>query len=123
MAYQDAKGLKRIIDAFGYSLKGFRACFRSEEAFRQEIFVLIPLLPLGIWLGNDGVERALLVGSLLIVPLIELLNSAIEAVVDRIGQERHELSGRAKDIGSAAVFLSIALAMSVWFLILLPRYL
>ncbi len=123
MAYQDAKGLKRIINAFGYSLKGFRACFRHEEAFRQEIFVLIPLLPLGVWLGNDGVERALLVGSLLIVPLTELLNSAIEAVVDRIGQERHKLSGRAKDIGSAAVFLSIVLAMSVWFLILLPRYL
>jgi diacylglycerol kinase (ATP) len=123
MAYQDAKGLKRIINAFGYSLKGFRACFRHEEAFRQEVFVLIPLLPLGIWLGNNGVERALLVGSLLIVPLTELLNSAIEAVVDRIGQERHKLSGRAKDIGSAAVFLSIVLAMSVWFLILLPRYL
>ena len=123
MAYQDAKGLKRIINDFGYSLKGFRACFKHEEAFRQEIFVLIPMLPLGIWLGNDGVERALLVGSLLIVPLTELLNSAIEAVVDRIGQERHKLSGRAKDIGSAAVFLSITLAMSVWFLILLPRYL
>jgi diacylglycerol kinase (ATP) len=123
MAYQDAKGLKRIINAFGYSLKGFRACFRHEEAFRQEIFVLIPLLPLGVWLGNDGVERALLVGSLLIVPLTELLNSAIEAVVDRIGQERHTLSGRAKDIGSAAVFLSIALALSAWFLVLLPRYL
>ncbi len=123
MAYQDAKGLKRIINAFGYSLKGFRACFRHEEAFRQEVFVLIPLLPLGIWLGNNGVERALLVGSLLIVPLTELLNSAIEAVVDRIGQERHKLSGRAKDIGSAAVFLSIVLALSVWFLILLPRYL
>ncbi len=123
MAYQDAKGLKRIINAFGYSLKGFRACFRHEEAFRQEVFVLIPLLPLGIWLGNNGVERALLVGSLLIVPLTELLNSAIEAVVDRIGQERHTLSGRAKDIGSAAVFLSIALALSAWFLVLLPRYL
>lgn len=120
MANQNAKGLKRIINAFGFSIKGFRACFKHEEAFRQEVYVLIPMLPLGIWLGQDGVERALLVGSLLIVPLTELLNSAVEAVVDRVGTEQHKLSGRAKDIGSAAVFLSIVLAMAVWALVLAP---
>ncbi|MET0023347.1 MAG: diacylglycerol kinase [Sedimenticola sp.] len=123
MANQNARGLMRIINACLFSLKGFRSCFTHEEAFRQEIYALIPLLPLGIWLGQDGVERALLVGSLLIVPLTELLNSAIESVVDRIGPERHELSGRAKDIGSAAVFLAIVLAVTVWALILAPRYL
>ncbi len=89
--------------------------------FRQELFVLIPLLPLGLWLGNDGAERALLLGSLLIVPIVELLNSAIEALVDRVGTERHELSGRAKDVASAAVFLSIVFVMLVWGLILFPR--
>ncbi len=121
MANQKAKGLQRIFHAFGYSLAGFRACFEHEEAFRQELFVLIPLLPLGLWLGNDGAERALLLGSLLIVPIVELLNSAIEALVDRVGTERHELSGRAKDVASAAVFLSIVFAMLVWGLILFPR--
>ena len=123
MGNQKARGLQRILNAFGYSLKGFRACFEHEEAFRQELFVLAPLLPLGLWLGQDGVERALLLGSLLIVPIVELLNSAIEAIVDRVGTERHELAGRAKDIASAAVFLSIVFAAVVWGLILLPRFL
>ena len=81
------------------------------------------LLPLGIWLGGSGIERALLVGSLLIVPIVELLNSAIEANVDRVGTERHELSKRAKDIASAAVFMSILFAASVWALVLAPKYL
>jgi len=84
-------------------------------------FIMAVLLPLGIWLGGSGIERALLVGSLLIVPIVELLNSAIEANVDRVGLERHELSGRAKDIASAAVLLSILLAGAVWVVILLPR--
>ena len=122
MANQKARGLQRIFNAFGYSLAGFRACFEHEEAFRQELFLLVPLLPLGVWLGQDGVERALLLGSLLVVPIVELLNSAIEAIVDRVGTERHELSGRAKDIASAAVFLSIVFAVLVWGLILLPRF-
>jgi diacylglycerol kinase (ATP) len=122
MANQNAKGLKRIYNAFFYSMSGFRACFEHEEAFRQEVFVLIPLLPAAFWLGRGGVEAALLVGSLLLVPIVELLNSAIEANVDRVGTERHELSGRAKDIASAAVFLSIVLATLVWGLILLPRF-
>ena len=122
MANQNAKGLKRLVNAFFYSVAGFRACFQHEEAFRQEIFALLFLLPLGVWLGQDGVERALLVGSLLLVPLTELLNSAIEAAIDRFGGEMHELSGRAKDIGSAAVFSSITIVVVVWALILLPRY-
>ncbi len=120
MANQNAKGLKRVYNAFFYSMSGFKACFRHEEAFRQEVFVLLPCIPLGLWLGDGGVEKALLVGSLLIVPIVELLNSAIETNVDRIGTERHELSGRAKDIASAAVFMSIVLAVVVWTLVLMP---
>ncbi|MEJ2529831.1 MAG: diacylglycerol kinase [Gammaproteobacteria bacterium] len=121
MADQGELGLKRIINAWGYSMAGFRACFKYEQALRQEVYTLIPLIPLGLWLGNDGVERAILLASLLLVPLVELLNSAVEAVVDRVGEEHHQLSGRAKDIGSAAVFLSIAMAVVVWVLILAPR--
>ena len=123
MANHNARGLKRITNAFGYSMAGFRECFRHEEAFRQEIYVLLVLVPLGAWLGRTGVERALLVGSLLVVPIVELLNSAVEANVDRVGLEKHELSRRAKDIASAAVFLSIVLAALVWLLVLLPRWL
>jgi diacylglycerol kinase (ATP) len=123
MANQNARGWRRIVNAFAFSIKGFRACYELEEAFRQEVWALIPLLPLGLWLGESPVERALLVGSLLFVPVVELLNSAIEANVDRIGLERHELSARAKDIASAAVFSSIVLAVTVWALILTPKWL
>jgi diacylglycerol kinase (ATP) len=122
MANQGPLGFQRLINAWGYSMAGFRACFKHEEAFRQEIFGLVFLIPLGLWLGQSGVERALLVGSLLLVPLVELLNSAVEAVVDRFGGEHHKLSGRAKDIGSAAVFLSITMATVTWFLVLSPRF-
>jgi diacylglycerol kinase (ATP) len=123
VANQNARGWRRVVNAFGFSMQGFRACYEVEEAFRQEVMVLIPLVPLGLWLGETPVERALLVGSLLIVPIVELLNSAIEANVDRVGFERHELSGRAKDIASAAVFMSIVLALVTWALILVPRWL
>ncbi len=122
MADQGELGLQRIINAWGYSMAGFRACFKHEQALRQEVYALILLIPLGLWLGDDGVERTLLVFSLLLVPLVELLNSAIEAVVDRVGEEHHQLSGRAKDIGSAAVFLTIVMATLVWLLILAPRF-
>ncbi|HOP16519.1 MAG: diacylglycerol kinase [Gammaproteobacteria bacterium] len=114
-------GLTRIIRAFGYSFQGFYACYRYEAAFRQETLVAAVLVPLGLWLGGNGVERSLLVGSWLLVMIVELLNSAIEATVDRFGPGQHELSGRAKDIGSAAVFLAISLATAVWGLILVPR--
>jgi diacylglycerol kinase (ATP) len=122
MANQDNKGLKRIFNACLYSIAGFRACFRHEAAFRQELLALLILAPLGAWLGGNGTERALLIGSLLIVLIAELLNSAVEAVVDRIGEERHELSGRAKDLGSSAVMLSLLLVVVVWLCILAPRY-
>jgi diacylglycerol kinase (ATP) len=119
--FNDTKGLTRIVRAFGYSLKGFRDCYRHEAAFRQEVLAAIALIPLGLWLGDSGVERALLVGSWLLVMVVELLNSAIEATVDRFGPEHHKLSGRAKDIGSASVFASISLAAVVWALVLLPK--
>lgn len=123
MAGHNVRGWRRLIYAFGYSVQGLNACFRAEEAFRQELFLLVFLAPLGLWLGETPVERVLLVGCLLNVLIVELLNSAIEANVDRIGTERHELSGRAKDIASAAVFLSIALTCLTWGLILVPKWL
>jgi diacylglycerol kinase (ATP) len=123
MANHNVKGWRRIIFAFGYSMKGFKACYELEEAFRQEVVALVVLVPLGLWLGTTPVERALLVGSLLLVPVVELLNSAIEANVDRVGLERNELSARAKDIASAAVFMSITFAATIWALILIPRWL
>ena len=122
MANHNARGWGRVIYAFGYSMQGFKACFQSEEAFRQELFLLLFLAPLGLWLGETPVERALLLGCLLIVLIVELLNSAIEANVDRVGMERHELSGRAKDIASAAVFMSFTLTALTWGLILLPKW-
>ena len=123
MANQKAKGMRRIVQAFGFSMKGLNACYAQEVAFRLEVWLLIPLLPLGLWLGETPMERALLTASLLVVPIVETLNSAIEAVVDRIGLERHALSGRAKDAASAAVLLGILLAIVVWGLVLAPKWL
>ncbi len=112
-------GLKRVIKAAGYSWAGLTAAFKHEAAFRQELALCLVLIPVGLWLGQSGIERALLIGSLLLVLIIELLNSAIEAVVDRFGGEQHELSGRAKDIGSAAVFVALLNTMVVWVLVLI----
>jgi diacylglycerol kinase (ATP) len=123
MANQNAKGWRRVVNAFGFSIKGLRACYELEEAFRQELWLIVPLMPVALWLGDTPAERALLLGSLIIVPIVELLNSAIETNVDRIGYERHELSGRAKDIASAAVLLSIVFASVTWALILIPKWL
>ena len=120
MERQKNRGITRLVRAFGYSLAGFRACFRNEAAFRQEIAATLVIVPAALWLGNTGVERALLLGSWLLVPIVELFNSAVEAVVDRIGPEQHELSGRAKDVGSAAVLLAIGLAVVIWALVLWP---
>jgi len=111
----------RILRAFGYSFQGLRAAFRHEAAFRQELALAALLLPLGLWLGESGVERALLAGSWILVLIVELLNSAMEATVDRFGPGHHDLSGRAKDIGSAAVMLSIGLATMIWALIIFPH--
>ena len=102
-------------------MQGFRDCYEHEAAFREEVLVALLLVPLGLWLGQNGVEKALLVSSWLLVLMVELLNSAVEAVVDRVGEEHHELSGRAKDIASAAVLLAIGVAILTWALILLPR--
>ncbi|SMF97301.1 diacylglycerol kinase (ATP) [Methylomagnum ishizawai] len=119
MAGQSFSGIRRIYAAFFNSLAGFRAAWDHEEAFRQECLLCLVGVPLGLWLGQTGIERALLAGVLLNVLVVELLNSALEATVDRIGYERHTLSGRAKDIGSAAVFLALALAALVWLLVLM----
>lgn len=110
--------VKHACRAFGYSLKGYRAAHRNEWAFRQEIRSLFLVVPLGLWLGDDGVQRALLIGSWLLVIIVELLNSAVEAAVDRVGTEHNELAGRAKDLGSAAVLCAIVLAAFTWGLIL-----
>lgn len=114
-------GVTRVLRAFGNSWKGFRGAFREEAAFRQELALAVVAVPLGLWLGQNGVERALLVAPVLLILIVELLNSAIEATVDRIGMERHQLSGLAKDIGSAAVMLSFVLLGAVWLLVLLGR--
>jgi diacylglycerol kinase (ATP) len=119
MAKPGEVGLKRIISASGYSLRGLVACWRNESAFRQEVVLAAVLVPLAFLLGNDGVEKAALFATCMLVLVVELLNSGIEAVVDRIGHEHHELSGMAKDIGSAAVMLSIGTLIICWGLILL----
>jgi diacylglycerol kinase (ATP) len=113
--------LGRVWRAAGYSVRGLKAALRHEAAFRQELFLFVILAPLGLWLGRDGVERSLLVGSLALVLVVELLNSAVEVAVNRVGNEPHELSGRAKDLGSAAVFVSLLLAVVVWSLVLADR--
>lgn len=113
------QGIARLIAATRFSFAGLRATWRNEEAFRLEIFAFIVLAPIGIWLGQTRVEQVLLVGCLILVLLMELLNSAIEAVVDRAGEEFHELAGRAKDIGSAAVFIAMMLVLFVWGMLLL----
>lgn len=111
-------GFTRIIKASQYSWQGLRAAYKHEAAFRQEIWASLILIPLGFWLGQNGVEKALLIGTVLLLPLVEILNSSIEAVVDRIGEEHHELAGRAKDMGSAAVAIAIVLLIVVWILVL-----
>jgi diacylglycerol kinase (ATP) len=113
----------RIFKATIWSLQGLRAAWLHESSFRLEVYLLIMLAPLALWLGQTGVERALLLGSCLLVLGIELLNSAIEAVIERYGPEFHELAGRAKDMGSAAVFVLMVNVLVVWGLILVPRWL
>ena len=109
----------RIVRATLHSLAGLRSAIQGEAAFRQELILALILVPVAVWLGDNGIERALMIASLLIVLIVELLNSAIEAVVDRVGTEPHDLSGRAKDLGSAAVFISLIMVPVVWGLVLL----
>jgi len=114
MSSQGTTGLERLFKALGFSMQGLTAAFKNEAAFRQEIYLAIILIPLGFILGETGVEIALLVSAILLVLIIELINSGMEAVVDRFGGEQHELSGRAKDVGSAAVLIALLNVVLVW---------
>jgi diacylglycerol kinase (ATP) len=117
--HTNLSGWTHFRQAFGWSLRGLISAYRGESAFRQEIFLVVALIPLGIWLGESAVERALLATSPLLILIVELLNTAIESAIDRIGPEFHDLSGRAKDIGSASVFVTLAAVGLLWLLVLL----
>lgn len=115
-------GIVRVIDAFGYSMKGLSASWKYEAAFRQEITMGVLLIPVAFWLAQTHIELILLISSIFWVWMAELANSSVEAVVDRTGSERHELSGRAKDIGSALVFMSLLLLAIVWGIVAFNRF-
>ena len=114
------KGLRRLINATGYSMKGLKAAYQNEAAFREEVLLACVLVPAALLLRLPAVETVLLIGSVLLLMLVEILNSAVEAVVDRIGPEIHPLSGRAKDLGSAAVFIAMGILGMTWILIAGP---
>jgi diacylglycerol kinase (ATP) len=116
--FKGKTGIKRLINAFGYSLSGFKVAFAKEDAFRQEVFLSIILVTVAVYISNSSIELVLLIGSTLLVPIIELLNSAIEATVDRVSLDKHPLAKRAKDIGSAAVFLSLVNLVATWLIII-----
>jgi diacylglycerol kinase (ATP) len=116
--YKGKTGIKRLLNAFKYSVAGTLAAFKHEDAFRQEVILSIVLIPLAIYLGQTPIEQAMMTASILLVIIVELLNSSVEATVDRISVKRHKLAKRAKDIGSAAVFFSLVNASAIWFLIL-----
>ena len=118
MSDSGSRGLQRLIRALGFSWAGLKAAFRHEAAFREEVALSIVLVPLALWLGHTGLERAVLLAVWLLVPIVELLNSGIEAVVDRISDEHHPLAVRAKDLGSAAVLIALINAGAVWALVL-----
>ncbi|MBL8425044.1 MAG: diacylglycerol kinase [Candidatus Accumulibacter phosphatis] len=111
--------MRRVWNAFHYSRAGLRAAFLAEDAFRQEVLLAAVLVPLALWVAPDGIGRALMIGSVLLVLIVELLNSAIEATVDRVSLDRHPLAKRAKDIGSAAVLLALLNVLAVWACVLL----
>jgi len=113
--------LERLIRAFNYSIAGLRATWRNEAAFRVEIILFVIMAPLALWLGSGAMERALLLGSLFLVLIVEVINSSIEAAIDRIGTEHHTLSGRAKDMASAAVLLTLTNALVIWGVILAEK--
>ena len=116
--YKGKTGIKRLVNAFKYSVAGTLAAFKHEDAFRQEVILSIVLIPLAIYLGETTTEQALMIASVLLIIIVELLNSSVEATVDRISVKRHKLAKRAKDIGSAAVFFSLVNASVIWFLII-----
>ena len=119
MAGSGNTGLTRWKKAFEFTCLGLKATYKHEEAFRQEVFVLIIAIPLALWLGDTSIEIVLMIGSILLLLIVELLNSAIEAAIDRFGGEIHELSGRAKDMGSAAVFVTMLNAIMVWLILII----
>lgn len=118
----EATGIRRVVLATRYSMAGLQAAWRNEAAFRQELMLCLVMLPLAFWLGRNALEDAVLVATLFVVVITELLNSGIEAITDRVGIERHELSGRAKDLGSAAVFVSLTMVVVVWGIIAYERF-
>ena len=122
MGNQNKTGIRRLIYATRYSMDGFKAAFKNEAAFRQETALAAIMIPAGFWLGTTAAERGLLIASCLVVLITELLNSAVEAVVDRVGLEHHQLSKQAKDMGSAAVLISLFMAVIVWGLIAWERF-
>lgn len=121
MAKTGATGINRLINAARFSWLGYKAGYKHEEAIRQETLLCIVFIPVALYLGETPLDKALLISSLLFILLVELLNSAIEAVVDRIGDEIHELSGRAKDMGSTAVVIALVMAVVVWVGVLWPE--
>jgi diacylglycerol kinase (ATP) len=122
MPSTESRGPKQIYRAFVWSMKGLRAAWRHEASFRLEAYLFVVLFPLGLWIGGSPLEKAILCGSLILVLSAELLNSAIEAIVDKACPEFHELAGRAKDMGSAAVLLLMFNVVLCWALILWPRF-
>lgn len=118
--FKGKQGLTRLINALGYSREGLAAAWQNEAAFREEALLALIAIPLGLYLGHSGVERALLVGSIVLILIVEILNSAVEAVVDKASPEKHELAKRAKDMGSAGVLLSLLNAAAIWACVLLP---
>jgi len=119
--FKGKTGLRRLINAFGYSMDGLSAAYKNEDAFRQEIRLALVLIPLALYLGHSGLQRAVMVACVFLVIIVELLNSSVEATVDRISLDHHLLAKRAKDIGSAAVLLSLLNLFVVWLLILWPN--
>lgn len=122
MATDIPRGPRQVFSAFQWSMKGLKACYKHEASFRLEVYLAVVFVPLGLWLGQGGVEKVLLITFPILALACELLNSAIEAVVDLVSPEFNELAGRAKDMGSASVFLMLVMVAVTWLLILIPRY-
>ena len=118
--FKGKQGLVRLFNALGYSRDGLTAAWKNEAAFREEVLLAIVAIPLAVFLGETGVDRALMIGSVLLILIVEILNSGLEAVVDKASPEKHELAKRAKDMGSAAVLLSLVNAATVWACVLWP---
>ena len=121
-APENNTGIKRIINAFFFSVEGFKACFRTEEAFRQEIYLTALMVPAAFWIGDTNVEQIVLLGSVVLVLITEMLNTAIERAIDRISMDKHELSKEAKDMGSSAVFMALVFCGFAWAMIAIPKF-